>query len=172
MSIFEEAGMVLLEVLEEGCALQKKLLEVVKKEQEVLIQNRVGELGDVVKKKADLILENQAFECKLAGVLRNIARFAGLEEKEICISQVLSLFPEEMAFSIETLQNEIWEISAELQRVNQQNAILIKDALNYFNAVFALLTRVENHNSLEAYDPSGKKEPGRTFQGILIDGRI
>lgn len=172
MSIFEEAGMVLLEVLEEGCALQRKLLEVVREEQEVLVQNRVGELGDVVKKKADLILENQAFERKLAGVLRNIARFAGLEEKEICISQVLSLFPEEMAFSIETLQNEIWEISAELQRVNQQNAILIKDALNYFNAVFALLTRVESHNSLEAYDPSGKKEPGRALQGILIDGRM
>ncbi len=173
MSVFEEAGMVLLEVLEEGCALQRKLLEVVKEEQEVLVQNRVGELGDVVKKKADLILENQAFERKLTGVLHNIAKFAGLEEKEeICISQVLSLFPEEMAFSIENLQNEILEINAELQRINQQNAILIRDVLNYFNAVFALLTRVEDHDSLEAYDSSGKKGPGRTLQGILIDGRM
>ncbi|BER93243.1 flagellar protein FlgN [Atrimonas thermophila] len=172
MSVFEEAGTVLLEVLKEGCTLQKKLLEVVREEQEILIQNRIGELGDVVKKKADLILENQAFERKLTGVLRNIASFAGLEEKETCISQVLPLFPEEIAISIKALQNDIWETSAEVQRVNQQNAILIKDTLNYFNAVFALLARIESYNSFEAYDPSGKRETGKALQGILIDGRM
>lgn len=173
MSVFEEAGAFLLEVLKEGCTLQKKLLEVVKEEQEILIQNRVGELGDVAKRKADLILENQVFENRLVGVLRNVARLAGLEEKEVCISQLLPLFPKELALSIEALQNQIWKISAELQKINQQNAILIKDTLNYFNTVFALLTKAENSSSSDdSYGFLGKTNTGKVTQSLLIDGRM
>ncbi len=95
-----------------------------------------------------------------------------LGDNEFTLSRLGELAEEREKEKILFSKEELSSIAKELEETNQQNNVLIKEALDYVDIVFSLLVgetgEDEGYTSLK----SGKKKNAHSRSGILIDGTV
>lgn len=155
-------------LLEKELQLQKELLECVQQKKRCLLHNRMEELTEILEREGELVFQAKEVEIKIRRIWSEMAPQVGLESKDLNISYLASLVGEEKGKRFLALQEELKKTLGEIHKVNQENAIIIRDTLDYIEVMFSIVLR-EFEKRKQNYDRFGCN-PNRESCGILING--
>lgn len=157
----------LLSLFEKELQLQKQLLHWAKEKKQCFLKNDLEKLPNILDEEGELVFQAKETEVKIKRAWKEIALQLDLKEEELNISRLVSLTDEERGEKFREVQEALKETVAELRRVNEENAIIIQDTLNYIEVMFSIIFR-EFDKKERTYAPFGSGF-GRTC-GIIIDG--
>ncbi|MGQ9472934.1 MAG: flagellar protein FlgN [Candidatus Caldatribacteriaceae bacterium] len=158
-------------LLEKELQLQKSLLECARQKKQYLLKNRMEELSELLEKEGELVFQAKETETKIRRIWVDVALQMGLESKNFSISYLASLAGEEKGKKFLALQEELKEILKEIHKVNQENAIIIRDTLDYIEVMFSIVLREFEKWEQQNYSPFRCNLSGGSY-GILINGVI
>lgn len=175
MGVFKK----LIENLEEQLATQKLLLDFAREKKNLLIEGKVSELEDLLKREEEVVVKSG----KLEGVRENIQK--ELREKlefaeddpardDPVLSDYIEASEGEERQKLDKLYEELTIVIAELKELNRQNNQLIQQSLEYVNIALDLYTSAEKDPgtySKDLKDGKDKGDDGKTRRNIL-DKRI
>ena len=131
----------LLNLLEKEVQLQKGVLRCAQEKKQCLLKNRVEDLSKLLEQEGGLVFQAKEVEMKIKRVWREVAPQIGLDSEKLSIASLAPLVGEERGKRFLVLRQELQETLAELQRVNQENAIIIRDTLNCIEIMFSTILR-------------------------------
>lgn len=158
----------LLNLLEKEVQLQKGILRCAQEKKQCLLRNRVEDLSRLLEQEGELVFQAKEIEMKIKRVWREIAPQVGLDPEKLSIPGLAPLVGEERGKRFLALREELQETLVELQKVNQENAIIIRDTLNYIEVMFSIILR-EFDRKERSYGQFGF-EQGPC--GIIINGVV
>ncbi|MCX7667311.1 MAG: flagellar protein FlgN [Atribacterota bacterium] len=160
----------LLTLLEKEVQFQREILRCAREKRQCLLKNRMNELGDLLEQEGELVFQAKEIEVKIKRIWREIAPQMGLDPENLNISCLSALAGGEQGKRFLAVQQELREIVTELQRVNQENAMIIRDTLNYIEVMFSIILR-EFDRKEQSYGRFGSGfENGPC--GLIINGVV
>lgn len=123
----------LISILGEMVELYRGMLRLTEQKRQVLIAAKSQELTVVTQHEEVLILQIGRLESLRETAIRQIASTHGLAPDKITLNKVHELADEKIAARLAELGEQLTTIVGELTPLNQQNAQLIQQALNYVN---------------------------------------
>lgn len=161
----------LLTLLEKEAQLQREILRCAREKRQCLLKNRMDELSDLLEWEGELVFQAKEVEVKIKRVWKEVAPQVGLDPGNLNISRLVSLAGETQGEKFLAVQQELKEVVAELQRVNQENAIIIRDTLNYIEVMFSIILREFDRREQGYYGRFGSGfENGPC--GLIINGVV
>lgn len=144
--------MEILEILYKEKGLLMEMLDTLKTEKQVLINDDVKKLEEIVKKEEELKSQIDSIE-KL-----RIEKCGNKRLKDI-----LPLFKGSEREEIEALGREIENAVSGIQEINNINSLLIKQSLNYIRSVMNMLTP----KGVKVYNSTGTVNGSASSSGIF-----
>lgn len=144
--------MELIKILSEEKELLIKMLDILKAEKQILINEDIKGLEEINKKKEELkskIEEAEKIrikECKGMKLKDMLMAFEGKEREEL-----------------ERLGKEIEDLVYNIQNINEINQQLIKQSLNYIKTVLQLLSQPK----VKIYNPTGRLNENNASSGVI-----
>ncbi len=159
-----------LSLLEKELRLQKELLELARQKKKFLLQNRMEELVGILEKEGELVCQAREVETKMKRVWKEAVHQLGLEPEEFSISRLVKLSDQGRGKKFLDLQSDLQKTLWELRELNEQNALIIRDTLNYIEIMFSILFRHFDTQG-KSYGPFGQVSNGGSC-GIIINGVV
>lgn len=146
----------LVELLEHEYEIFQNLLELSQKKTDIIVEGKVSELDKLVKLEQSIVLQISKLEAEREEIVKKIAQEFKIEDANLKISELKKYVNEENMKILEEYQNKMMEVIDKLNHVNQLNSKLVKNALEYIEFSFNLLSNVNSsHNYTDKGDISG-----------------
>jgi small-conductance mechanosensitive channel len=139
-------------ILEAQIGLNKHLLETARQKQRLIIQGNLPELNQLLQTEGLLIGEAVKLEAERFGLQSELAQEHGLPSQELTLARIKEIFGQATAH-LQQLGTELYQVLDELNLVNQQNATLIEQSLQFLEYNMNLLTGIGNDQGV--YGQSG-----------------
>jgi len=150
----------LYKLLEEQKLLLENMLELSRKEQQIIISGASVELEDIVRRELRELSKLGAIEKKRMALHKDISLEMGLPEREITVSAIAGRAEPDERETITKLQAELTDLIAQHRRLNDENKELIKAHLEYTEAMLDLM--VDSEDPLNNfYNDEGKATPDK-----------
>jgi|YNPBryunderm2012_1023409.scaffolds.fasta_scaffold00793_2 hypothetical protein len=154
-------------LFEKELQLQSKLLDYAREKKRCLLGNDMEKLSEILEEEGEIVFQAKETEAKIKRSWKEIVLQMGLEGEELSVSRLAVLAGEGRGERFLLIQQRLRDTLTELRRVNEENAIIIRDTLNYIEVLFSIILREFDKNERSCgYFGSGW---GRTC-GIIIDG--
>lgn len=151
----------LVEVLTEEYQLYLKMKEVADKKKDALIENRTDELINFVKKEEVIIDEVKELEEKRNIIILKICEIKNKKAENISFRELIKLIPDPERGKLTDIREKLLEIIDKLQEQNEQNKLLITEAIKLNNvSINMLLEALEPKNAI--YDMKQKAVKNKT----------
>ncbi|MEN3185717.1 MAG: flagellar export chaperone FlgN [Atribacterota bacterium] len=131
----------LLTLLEKETQFQKEILRCAWKKRQCLLKNRMEELSELLEREGELVFQAKEVERKIERLWKERAPLLGFNSEKLNISDLATLVGGEEGEKFLAVQQELKEVVMELQRVNHENAMIIRDTLNYIEVMFSIILR-------------------------------
>ncbi|MDK2896846.1 MAG: FlgN protein [Candidatus Atribacteria bacterium] len=151
----------LVEFLEKELEIEEQLLSLAQAKKDFLLENKMEALVPLLEEEIELATKSHHLQSQIGNLWQRMKMRFQLPETEMRISYIISLSSPEVGSRLRELQLQLSRVTKELKQINLQNEMLIRDTLNYIDAVFSLLVKTEDGSSF-----------ARGKSGILIDGKI
>jgi flagellar biosynthesis/type III secretory pathway chaperone len=129
----------LMSVLEQEYKVYEEILKLSKKKTDIIVEGRIAELDNVVKLEQALVAQISRIDTQRELVLNEIVP----EKKDINISELKSYADEAQKKSLEEYQKKLTQLIDEMKHVNQLNAKLINNSLEYIDFSLNLITNAD-----------------------------
>lgn len=151
-----------LEILEQQVDGYKKLLKIAEEKQIILIGNDINQLDQLNKNEQKLLLQLTKLENYRLQIVQNLEGQFGNPGVTRSLKEIAESAPEPYQSPLNKIYKELNELVAKLDKVNQENAGLIQQALKYVN--FAMDTFAKDEREV-TYSPGEQtpKNEGRIF---------
>jgi flagellar biosynthesis/type III secretory pathway chaperone len=131
-----------LSALEKQTALYKKLNDVIKSEQKILVSKDAKGLNAVINQKEEIIGSIKALELDKLSIFEKMAVSMGLKfGPELKLFDMLKKAGDEDASEIERGVAVLIKIAAETGRINAGNTVLMKNFIQYTGFIGALMEK-------------------------------
>lgn len=161
----------LLEGFKRELELQRELLDIARKKENLLVTNNIEALVPLLEQEEDLVFQTCSVEKRLKNIWTELTERFFPDAGDMSLSKVIELADEDLREDFQKVREELTMVVRELRELNRRNAILIEDILNYISVVFSLLLRETERQE----NPYGSLRRGwyeGSVRGVLIDGVV
>ena len=115
---------VLIEIIGKEAALFESFLELLEKQQRMLVENNLDGLNEVTAEQHERLAESQMLNCQRMELVEQIKKDKNIDG-DLNITRLLTLIDRQQADRLEQLQNVILELNDKISETRNQNAILL-----------------------------------------------
>ncbi|HSV31410.1 MAG TPA: flagellar export chaperone FlgN [Atribacteraceae bacterium] len=164
----------LLDLIGKEIEVQECILQIAGEKRRVLRENHIEELLCYLRQEETLLLQAQDLEREMNQVWKKMCNEHSLNLPVFRLADLIDLADDEQAQLLSKTKEHLSTVVRDLEVINRQNALLIKEALEYINIVFSLLVEgpPEKSGALGYAPPGGKEGPGKNINGLFIDGTV
>ncbi len=157
----------LLELLEEEYEYYCKLNGLALEKRDFLIDNDIEGLTRLLEEDNEIIAVLEGLEEKRVKLVNRLATTYKLGPEDINFTRLSRVLPEEWQSDLALLKDKLLQIIEELHNQNEQNKILVEEAVKLNNfSINMLIKAIEPDNQI--YDPvQGKKADNKKMTHII-----
>jgi len=159
----------LLTVLTESVTLYNDLLLLGEEKRRALVEADTAELDAITRREELRILDGTRLEERRAKATAALATRYHLTDKKIALSRLAEVAEPVMADQIRALGAELDVVVNQLVRLNETNAALIHQALNFVHYNLNLLTRSQAETT---YVPNGGRKANGGASSVILDRKV
>lgn len=159
----------LISVLDEQIKIYRHLLEVVRKEKEILVAANLDELNENNRAKEAMLIKIRALEVERTRVAAHVAQELGLKGDAPRLLEIANHLPDESGEKLRSIHSVLELLLKRVQEYNRQNEILVQSALN--NITGAMNAIKGTLESKATYQKKGEVE-GHTAAGNLVSRQV
>lgn len=148
----------LISIMFEEKKLYDEILKITKNKTKFIIDRDMENISHISFEEEKFIGEIQVLEDKRIKISELLVNQLGLLNKNISISELTNFLDDDKAKRLNQIKLEILDIITELKNVNELNAKLINNSLEYIDFSINLLMQTGSDNN--NYSKSGKVESG------------
>ena len=156
----------LVETLESLVKIYRGLLEVVRKEKEILISAKLDDLSENNKVKESLLIQSRAQEHIRMKCVKDLAEIFGIKDPDIRLKDLALHFSTEHADKLRNIQSVLELLLKRVQEHNKQNEALVDSALRSITG--AMNTLKETLQEKPVYKRQGEMQSSGTAAGHLV----
>lgn len=157
-------------LLEDQIKIFKKMLELARNKQQVLVKGSIETLDQLTKDERKILTEISQIEQERMVTTQKIAEALNLKEDKIRMTDLLGVIPGEYKVSLEEMHHELLRILSELEEINEQNTELINNSLKVVNFSLNLLT--EDKQKSPTYSNKGEDKAQMSKISRILDKRV
>ena len=117
-------------VLEEQVKVYRHLLEVVRKEKEILVSTNLDDLNENNRSKEAMLIKIRALESERLSLAGEVYQQLALPGEQPRLMEIARHLPEEAANRLRSIHNVLELLLRRVQEYNRQNEVLVQSALN------------------------------------------
>jgi flagellar biosynthesis/type III secretory pathway chaperone len=159
----------LVTVLDEQIKIYRHLLEVVRKEKEILVAANLDDLNENNRAKEAMLIKIRALEVERIRVATHVAQELGLKGESPRLLDIANHLPDESGEKLRSIHSVLELLLKRVQEYNRQNEILVQSALN--NITGAMNALKGSLESKPTYQKKGEVE-GHTAAGNLVSRQV
>ncbi len=157
----------LIKIIGKEAALFESFLELLEKQQRMLVENNLDGLNQVTAEQREKMTESQLLNNKRLEIVELIKADKQIQG-DLNVTRLLELVDQEQADRLAKLQQLILSLNDKIADTRNQNAILLNRSREYISKTMEMLSRINSHES--TYSSTGIKNEQRT--NVAIDRRI
>ena len=156
----------LVTLLEEQITLYRHLLEVVRKEKDILISANLDDLNETNRTKEAMLLKIRAIEAQRVKAASDVAQDLGLSPENPRLLEMAIYLPDEAGDRLRSIHSVLELLLKRVQELNGQNEVLVQSALvNVTGAMNSIRGTLQDKPK---YQRHGDVDPGVTPSGQLV----
>jgi len=129
------------EILNEQLSLHEKLLSLSQEKKDVLINGSLSNLEKIIKQEHKLIQDVRFLEKDRYAMIQQLAEALKIDVNKITISFLIDIVQEDATKArLTSLKSNLEEVVRELTEVNELNAKLLKQSLEYIQTTMETIT--------------------------------
>lgn len=158
----------LIKIIGREAALFESFLELLEKQQRMLVENDLEGLNQVTAEQHERLTESQMLNSQRLDVVEQIKKDKNIEG-DLNITRLLTLIDQQQADRLEQLQTVILSLNDKISETRNQNAILLNRSREYISKTMDMLSRINAPKS-PTYRQSGESDIQHS--ALSIDRRI
>ena len=158
----------LIEIIGKEASLFESFLELLEKQQRMLVENDLDGLNQVTAEQHERLTESQLLNKRRLDVVEQIKRDKAIDG-DLNISRLLTLIDQQQADRLVQLQNIILDLNDKIIDTRNQNAILLNRSREYISKTMDMLSRIHAPQSPTYSQNGNSKEQHRS---VVIDRSI
>ena len=170
----------LIQNLEEQLATQKLLLDYAKDKKDLLVDGKINDLEELLKKEEKVVVKSGELEKSRENIQQELRESIDIANDDPTrddptLSDYIAVSEGEEREKLDELFEELTKILAEIKDLNQQNNQLIQQSLHYVNTALDLYTTSEKDPGTYSKDLNKKDEQDKSTQKArrnFLDKRI
>lgn len=152
-------------VLDEQIKVYRHLLEVVRKEKDILVSANLDELNENNRTKEAMLIKIRALEVERVRIAQHVSAELGLQGEAPRLIDIANYLSDESGEKLRSIHSVLELLLKRVQEYNRQNEILVQSALN--NITGAMNAIKGSLESKATYQKKGEVE-GHTASGNLV----
>lgn len=160
----------LTKVLERETQIYTELLTLVKETQQALIDNHMDGLNKCLDAKQELLAKAAKLEEMRQNHLDQLLEIFQLEREKGNLTNLIERVPQEFKGKLTACQQQLQQLVDDINEINRQNEVLIKDSLKFIDYNMSILTGQEETRTYNNKPKdSEQKAKGKS---IIFDQKI
>ena len=165
-NLVNETLPVLVKMLEEQITLYRHLLEVVRKEKDILISANLDDLNETNRSKEAMLLKIRAVETQRIEAAKTVSAALGLDPENPRLLDIAKYLQPEDADRLRTIHSALELLLRRVKEYNSQNEVLVQSALeNVTGAMNEIRGTIQEK---PIYQRKGDVGPAATPSGKLV----
>jgi len=144
----------LIEIIGKEAAIFESFLELLEKQQRMLVENDVDGLNRITDLQREKLVESQLLNKKRQDLVEEI-KVANDIEGDLNVSRLLEIVDEHQADRLQKLQRLILSLNDKITETRNQNAMLLNRSREYILRTMEMLSKINSPDS--TYTAPGKK---------------
>jgi len=159
----------LTDVLEKEASVYEDFLSIQKGKTDILVNGNISELEKMIKTEQSFFEEIQGLEAEREQIIEQIAQKTKTDSSALNLTWMINNYVKpEQANKLKSLRDKILNTVNELKKVNEQNARLINNSLEYINFSINLIASASDSGSRYGNDGKEGKAERRSFFDIKL----
>lgn len=158
----------LIKIIGKEAALFESFLELLEKQQRMLVENDLDGLNRVTAEQHERLTESQMLNTQRLEVVEQIKKDKHIEG-DLNITRLLTLIDQQQADRLEQLQNVILGLNDKISETRNQNAILLNRSREYISKTMDMLSKINAPKSA-TYGQTGESQD--QCNTVAIDRRV
>lgn len=146
----------------------REMLELSRRKREALSRNDINGLNEITEKERHFVEEIQNLEKKRLEFIKDMAEVWRIDAGEIGFEHLIGKSPEPYATKFNKIKQDLILTLSELNGLNDLNAKLINQSLEFVNHVLDTITRIKSKGKTYGDKADLKKDAG----SAVIDKKI
>lgn len=152
------------EILNEQLALHENLLSLSEEKKEILINGSLARLEQIVKEEHKLIQEVSYLEKDRYAMIRQLAEALRIEVEKITVSFLIEVVQDENdKHRLTKLKDSLEEVVKELGDINELNAKLLEQSLEYIQTTMEIITDDPDQEAVYTNPAKANMRKGRSI---------
>ena len=156
----------LIEIIGKEAALFESFLELLEKQQSLLVANDVRGLNEVTEGLREKLIESRLFNQQREELIEKI-KVANAVEGDLNVTRLLDIIDANQADRLLRLRNLIFSLNDKIAQVRNQNAMLLNRSREYIGKMMEMLSRIDTPSG--QYNAAGGS--GRCDGVVAVDRR-
>lgn len=152
-NIFEE----LLKLLKNECSYYKELAKLAFQKKEVIIDNNIEELTELLEEDSKILDNIESLEVKRKKATSSLADSYNVNIDELNFEKIIGLAAPEFKEQLKEIKGELLAVIEELHDQNEQNRLLINEAMKLNNFSLNLMMKMLEPES-KTYNPKQENQ--------------
>lgn len=165
-NVVQESLPVLVKLLEEQITLYRHLLEVVRKEKEILVSANIDELNETNRTKEAMLLKIRAIETQRLKAASDVSGALGLDPENPRLLDIAKYLNDVDADRLRNIHSVLELLLRRVKEFNSANEVLVQSALDNVTGAMNEIRGTIQENP--TYQRKGDVEPGVTPAGKLV----
>lgn len=144
----------LIEIIGKEAAIFESFLELLEKQQRMLVENDVDGLNHITDLQREKLVESQLLNKKRQELVEEI-KIANDIEGDLNVTRLLEIVDEDQADRLQKLQRVILSLNDKITETRNQNAMLLNRSREYILRTMEMLSKINSPDS--TYAAPGKK---------------
>ena len=132
----------LIDVLKKEYEYHQKLCDSALSKKKAIIENEIEELTDIINEEKILLNDLDELENERNQVLNNLAQEYDFKENPPQYNLLKEKLPDKYKQDLKNIRDKLLEVIEELQKINEQNKVLLQEAVKLNNFSFDLMAEV------------------------------
>ncbi len=156
----------LVQYLDQLVTVYRHLLDIVRKENEVLVAAEMKEIPQITESKEKLVLKVRELDGKWQASAAELAEQLKIQEKQPTLLELSLHFQGDERIKMEQLHSVLNMLVQRIVDLNKKNEILVRSALSHITGAMDSITNTLNEN------PTYKKSGGMEAENKDAQGRL
>ncbi|MCX6136600.1 MAG: flagellar protein FlgN [Ignavibacteriales bacterium] len=130
----------LAEILESGAGLAETMLDILKAQQQAIVQFQSAALGELLEKQQSLVKPMEIMEKKRQDLTIEIGRMSGAPKETRSLKELVETLEKDEAAKIQKCGNRLHAIVEQVLTINNQNKVLLENSLRFIQRNLRIIT--------------------------------
>ena len=134
--------------MEEQLVCYRSLFDLAHKEKQSLIHQDIAAMAGILKEKENILSKIKQQEILRRQCINALSQTVSLQSKELSLDKLITFVDKPSAMRLEKLKQALTQLAVNLNKINQDNEVLIRHQLRYINdmiKIFVTFGKKKSH---------------------------